>query len=55
MVDALLEPLLKLNNVNNNLTMEKSFLDLRLFYVWKGFTYMPAAFFSVTEVDSLGA
>ena len=37
MVDALLEPILKLNNVNNNLTMEKSSLDLRLFYVWTEF------------------
>ena len=33
MVDALLEPLLKLNNVNNNLTIEKAFLDLRLFHI----------------------
>ena len=31
-----LEPLLKLNNVNNNLPMEKSFLHLRLFNVWLG-------------------
>ena len=30
-MDAPLELLLKLNNVNNNLPMEKSFLDLRLF------------------------
>ena len=36
-MDVPLEPLLKLNNVDNNLPMEKSFLDLRLFFVWMGF------------------
>ena len=35
-MDAPLEPLLKLNNVNNNLQMEKSFLNLRLFYSERG-------------------
>ena len=32
-MDAPLEALLKLNDVNDDLPMEKSFLNLRLFYV----------------------
>ena len=36
-MDAPLEPLLKLNNVKDNLPMEKSFLNLRLSYVLTGF------------------
>ena len=38
-VDAPLKPLLKLNNVNNNVSITifaTSFLDLRLFYVERG-------------------
>jgi hypothetical protein len=38
-VDAPLEPLLKLNNVNNKVSITifvKSFLDLRIFYVARG-------------------
>ena len=38
-VDAPLKPLLKLNNVNNNVSITifaKSFLDIRLFYVERG-------------------
>ena len=36
-MDAPLETLLKINNVDNNLPIEKSFLDLRLFFVSVGF------------------
>ena len=42
-VDAPLEPLLNLNNVNHNLPMEKRFLNLRLFNVWAGFKRGAAA------------
>ena len=35
-VHARLEPSLVLNNVNDNLPMEKCFLNLRLFYVLTG-------------------
>ena len=35
-MDAPLEALLKLNNVNNNLPTEKSFLDLTLFLPERG-------------------